>query len=154
MCRIPSRKFPPIPLPTIYGYTSQARPIYVSFPKKKKTSSMYTNLPTLQSTTQASSSDPRQNQGIHNQDHPKVYIAWDKHPAYHTRNTGFNDPISQSTSNAFRSQDWWHFVDRSTKMKFSFPSLFMKKKWKRIMSKGLMCTQAIIFAQMDRRLRA
>lgn len=47
--------------------------------------------------------------GLTNLDHPKVYVAWSKHANYDTRNTGFNDPVSQSTGNAFRSQDWWHF---------------------------------------------
>ena len=57
-----------------------------------------------------------------NLDHPKVYVAWSKHAMYDDRNTGYNDVISQSTDNAFRSQDWWYFVpmnyyvraDRST----------------------------------------
>lgn len=49
--------------------------------------------------------------GVKNNDHPKVYVAWSKHPNYDTRNTGWNDPASQSLDNAFRSDDWWHFVD-------------------------------------------
>jgi len=60
--------------------------------------------------------------GLTGLDHPKAYVAWSKHPMYHDRNTGWNDPISQSTANAFRGQDWWRFVakqnyirsDRST----------------------------------------
>ncbi|PCG94254.1 Necrosis inducing protein [Penicillium occitanis (nom. inval.)] len=49
--------------------------------------------------------------GVQNNDHPKVYVSWSKHANFDTRNTGWNDPISQSTDNAFRSEDWWHFVD-------------------------------------------
>lgn len=49
--------------------------------------------------------------GVKNNDHPKVYVAWSKHPNYDTRNTGWNDPASQSLDKAFRSDDWWHFVD-------------------------------------------
>lgn len=49
--------------------------------------------------------------GIQNNDHPKVYVSWSKHAHFDTRNTGWNDPASQSLENAFRSQDWWHFVD-------------------------------------------
>ncbi|KAK3937526.1 hypothetical protein QBC46DRAFT_392564 [Diplogelasinospora grovesii] len=47
--------------------------------------------------------------GRQNLDHAKVYVAWSKHAHYDTRNTGWNDPISQLTDNAFRSQDWWYF---------------------------------------------
>ena len=47
--------------------------------------------------------------GRQNLDHPKVYIAWSKHANYDTRNTGWNDVLSQLTDNAFRSQDWWYF---------------------------------------------
>ena len=49
--------------------------------------------------------------GVQGNDHPKVYVSWSKHANFDTRNTGWNDPISQSTDNAFRSEDWWHFVD-------------------------------------------
>ena len=48
--------------------------------------------------------------GVRNNDHPKVYVSWSKHANFDTRNTGWNDPASQSLENAFRSQDWWHFV--------------------------------------------
>ncbi|KOS18022.1 hypothetical protein ESCO_002445 [Escovopsis weberi] len=44
-----------------------------------------------------------------NLDHPKVYVAWSKHAHYDTRNTGWNDPLSQLDDNAFRSNDWWYF---------------------------------------------
>ena len=47
--------------------------------------------------------------GRKNLDHPKVYVGWSKHPQFHDRNTGWNDHISQSTGNAFRSQDWWYY---------------------------------------------
>lgn len=40
-----------------------------------------------------------------------MYVSWSKHANFDTRNTGWNDPISQSTDDAFRSEDWWHFVD-------------------------------------------
>ncbi len=35
----------------------------------------------------------------------QVYVAWSKHAHYQDRNTGWNDPASQLTNNAFRSQD-------------------------------------------------
>jgi hypothetical protein len=41
----------------------------------------------------------------------KVYVGWSKHPNFDDRNTGFNDVISQSLDRAFRSQDWWYYVD-------------------------------------------
>lgn len=47
--------------------------------------------------------------GRQNLDHAKVYVAWSKHANYDTRNTGWNDALSQLTDNAFRSQDWWYF---------------------------------------------
>ncbi|GJN79681.1 hypothetical protein PLIIFM63780_003199 [Purpureocillium lilacinum] len=50
--------------------------------------------------------------GKKNLDHPKVYVAWSKHANYQDRNTGWNDPLSQLTNNAFRSQDWWYFPTR------------------------------------------
>ncbi|UNI23273.1 hypothetical protein JDV02_009104 [Purpureocillium takamizusanense] len=50
--------------------------------------------------------------GRKNLDHPKVYVAWSKHANYQDRNTGWNDPLSQLTNNAFRSQDWWYFPTR------------------------------------------
>ncbi|KAF4763816.1 hypothetical protein HAV15_000095 [Penicillium sp. str.  len=46
-----------------------------------------------------------------NNDHPKVYVSWSKHAHFNTRNTGWNDPASQSLDNAFRSDDWWYFVE-------------------------------------------
>lgn len=49
--------------------------------------------------------------GVQDNDHPKVYVSWSKHANFDDRNTGWNDPVSQSTDNAFRSEDWWHFVD-------------------------------------------
>ncbi|KAJ5500826.1 Necrosis inducing protein [Penicillium fimorum] len=49
--------------------------------------------------------------GVRNNDHPKVYVAWSKHAHFDTRNTGWNDPLSQSLDIAFRSNDWWHFVE-------------------------------------------
>ncbi|KAJ6442749.1 alcohol dehydrogenase [Purpureocillium lavendulum] len=55
--------------------------------------------------------------GKKNLDHPKVYVAWSKHANYQDRNTGWNDPLSQLTNNAFRSQDWWYFPTRGTHRK-------------------------------------
>lgn len=49
--------------------------------------------------------------GVQNNDHPKVYVAWSKHPNFDDRNTGWNDPASQSLDKAFRSDDWWYYVD-------------------------------------------
>jgi hypothetical protein len=51
--------------------------------------------------------------GLKGLDHPKAYVAWSKHPMFDDRNTGWNDPVSQSTDNAYRSQDWWRFVSKS-----------------------------------------
>ena len=51
--------------------------------------------------------------GLQNLDHPKVYVAWSKHAQFDSRNTGWNDPASQSLGRAFRSDDWWHFVERN-----------------------------------------
>ncbi|KAB8075779.1 hypothetical protein BDV29DRAFT_171251 [Aspergillus leporis] len=51
--------------------------------------------------------------GVRNNDHPKVYVSWSKHAHFDTRNTGWNDPLSQSRDNAFRSNDWWHFVEKA-----------------------------------------
>ena len=50
-------------------------------------------------------------QHVKNKDHPKVYVAWSKHPNFATMDTDWNDPASQSLDNAFRIDDWWHFVD-------------------------------------------
>ncbi|KAK3693457.1 hypothetical protein B0T22DRAFT_401422 [Podospora appendiculata] len=50
--------------------------------------------------------------GLQNRDHAKVYVAWSKHANYNTRNTGWNDVLSQQLGNAFRSQDWWYFPTR------------------------------------------
>lgn len=55
-----------------------------------------------------SAKDPN---GVRNNDHPKVYVSWSKHAHFDTRNTGWNDPASQSLDNAFRSDDWWYFVE-------------------------------------------
>ena len=49
--------------------------------------------------------------GVQNSDHPKVYVSWSKHAHFDTRNTGWIDPASQSLDNAFRSDDWWYFVE-------------------------------------------
>ncbi|KAF3396420.1 hypothetical protein F1880_006584 [Penicillium rolfsii] len=62
-------------------------------------------------TEEINAGDAKTPNGVKNNDHPKVYVAWSKHAHFDTRNTGWNDPASQSLDNAFRSQDWWYFVD-------------------------------------------
>jgi Necrosis inducing protein (NPP1) len=62
-------------------------------------------------TDQVNAGDAKDPDGVKNQDHPKVYVAWSKHPNFDDRNTGWNDPLSQSDGNAFRSDDWWYYVD-------------------------------------------
>jgi hypothetical protein len=64
-------------------------------------------------TAQINAGDAKTPNGVRNNDHPKVYVAWSKHAHFDTRNTGWNDPVSQSTDNAFRSDDWWYYVDKS-----------------------------------------
>lgn len=63
--------------------------------------------------------------GVKNNDHPKVYVSWSKHANFDTRNTGWNDPASQSLDNAFRSQDWWYFVEPQYYVCF-----FLRGVWK------------------------
>ncbi|PIG69109.1 hypothetical protein AARAC_009581 [Aspergillus arachidicola] len=63
-------------------------------------------------TEEIEAGDANDPNGVRNNDHPKVYISWSKHAHFDTRNTGWVDPISQSTDNAFRSNDWWHYVDK------------------------------------------
>ncbi|KAJ5992100.1 hypothetical protein N7451_007824 [Penicillium sp. IBT 35674x] len=62
-------------------------------------------------TDQINAGDAKDPNGVQGEDHPKVYVAWSKHPNFDTRNTGFTDPISQSLDDAYRSDDWWHYVD-------------------------------------------
>lgn len=62
-------------------------------------------------TDQINAGDAKEPNGVQNQDHPKAYVGWSKHPHFDDRNTGWNDPISQSDGNAFRSDDWWYFPD-------------------------------------------
>lgn len=71
-------------------------------------------------TDEINAGDAKDPDGVQNNDHPKVYVAWSKHPNFDTRNTGFNDPISQSLEDAFRSQDWWHFVETQNYVCCSF----------------------------------
>ncbi len=59
--------------------------------------------------------------GRQNLDHAKVYVAWSKHAHYQDRNTGWNDPASQLTNNAFRSQDWWYFPQSGEPPRCSCP---------------------------------
>ncbi|KAJ6155864.1 hypothetical protein N7470_006430 [Penicillium chermesinum] len=62
-------------------------------------------------TDQVNAGDAKDPNGVRNQDHPKAYVGWSKHPHFDDRNTGYNDPASQSLDNAFRSDDWWYYVD-------------------------------------------
>ncbi|KAJ6110844.1 hypothetical protein N7486_003079 [Penicillium sp. IBT 16267x] len=62
-------------------------------------------------TDQINAGDAKDPNGVQDEDHPKVYVGWSKHPNFDTRNTGFNDPLSQSLGDAFRSDDWWYYVD-------------------------------------------
>ncbi|RAH73005.1 uncharacterized protein BO66DRAFT_418480 [Aspergillus aculeatinus CBS 121060] len=56
--------------------------------------------------------DARAPDGVRGNDHPKVYVSWSKHAHFDTRDTIWVDPISQSTDNAFRSDDWWYYVEQ------------------------------------------
>ncbi|OQE35404.1 hypothetical protein PENCOP_c013G07540 [Penicillium coprophilum] len=62
-------------------------------------------------TDEVSAGNAKEPNGVRNNDHPKVYVSWSKHANFDTRNTGWNDPASQSLENAFRSNDWWYFVE-------------------------------------------
>lgn len=50
-------------------------------------------------------------QGARGKDGAKIYAGWAKHANYDTRNTGFNDPLSQGCQNEFRSRDWYYMPD-------------------------------------------
>ncbi|KAL1998760.1 hypothetical protein VTN02DRAFT_5627 [Thermoascus thermophilus] len=63
-------------------------------------------------TEQIEAGQARDPDGVRDNDHPKVYVAWSKHPNFDTRDTAWDDPASQSLDNAFRSDDWWHYVGR------------------------------------------
>lgn len=69
-------------------------------------------------TDEINAGDAKNPNGVQNNDHPKVYVAWSKHAHFDDRNTGWNDPISQSTDNVFRSDDWWYYVDKSYYVSF------------------------------------
>ncbi|PYH48507.1 uncharacterized protein BP01DRAFT_333980 [Aspergillus saccharolyticus JOP 1030-1] len=56
--------------------------------------------------------DARTPDGVRNNDHPKVYVSWSKHAHFDTKDRIWIDPISQSTDNAFRSDDWWYYVEQ------------------------------------------
>jgi hypothetical protein len=62
-------------------------------------------------TDEVNAGNAKEPNGVQNNDHPKVYVSWSKHAHFDTRNTGWNDPASQSLDNAFRSDDWWYFVE-------------------------------------------
>lgn len=71
------------------------------------------NIQNTLTTQQIQQGDAKDPNGVQNNDHPKVYVSWSKHANFDTRNTGWNDPVSQSTDNAFRSDDWWYYVDKT-----------------------------------------
>ncbi|OJK04873.1 hypothetical protein ASPACDRAFT_74438 [Aspergillus aculeatus ATCC 16872] len=56
--------------------------------------------------------DARAPDGVRGNDHPKVYVSWSKHAHFDTKDRIWVDPISQSTDNAFRSDDWWYYVEQ------------------------------------------
>jgi hypothetical protein len=56
-------------------------------------------------TDEVNAGDAKEPNGVQNNDHPKVYVAWSKHPNFDTRNTGWNDPASQSLDGKLRSSD-------------------------------------------------
>ncbi|KAJ6185326.1 hypothetical protein N7519_006627 [Penicillium mononematosum] len=62
-------------------------------------------------TEEVNAGNAKEPNGVQNNDHPKVYVSWSKHAHFDTRNTAWNDPASQSLDNAFRSDDWWYFVE-------------------------------------------
>lgn len=45
-------------------------------------------------------------------DHAKIYVGWGKHAMFSTRNTGWNDAVSQGCGREFRSRDWWYSPTR------------------------------------------
>ncbi|KAJ9232764.1 hypothetical protein DTO169E5_7324 [Paecilomyces variotii] len=73
----------------------------------------WANIQNTLTTQQIQQGDAKDPNGVQNNDHPKVYVSWSKHANFDTRNTGWNDPVSQSTDNAFRSDDWWYYVDKT-----------------------------------------
>ncbi|KAJ5272351.1 hypothetical protein N7478_007476 [Penicillium angulare] len=62
-------------------------------------------------TDQINAGNAKDPDGVQNEDHPKVYVAWSKHPNFDTTDTTFLDPASQSLDDAYRSDDWWYYVD-------------------------------------------
>ncbi|GAT23834.1 UPF0047 domain protein [Aspergillus luchuensis] len=72
-------------------------------------------------TEQINAGDARTPDGVKNNDHPKVYVSWSKHAHFDTVLTTWVDPLSQSLDNAFRSDDWWHFVDQKYYVRLSIP---------------------------------
>lgn len=69
------------------------------------------NIQNTLTTDEIKAGDAKTPNGVKNNDHPKVYVSWSKHANFDTRNTAWVDPASQSLEDAFRSQDWWYFVD-------------------------------------------
>ena len=63
---------------------------------------------------QASAANPKNRWFLSGQDHPKIFIAWDKHPHFDNKYTADLGWIAQSVNTAFRSDDWWHFVEPRT----------------------------------------
>ena len=62
-------------------------------------------------TEQIQAGDAQNPDGVQNNDHPKVYVSWSKHAQYDTMETNYLDPASQSLGDAYRSNDWWYYVD-------------------------------------------
>ena len=60
------------------------------------------------------SPDPRIFAGPPGQDHPVVYVGWLKHPHFDSKDTFPWGWLVQLSNKAFRSDDWWLLVDRST----------------------------------------
>ncbi|KAJ5288273.1 hypothetical protein N7508_011048 [Penicillium antarcticum] len=58
---------------------------------------------------EANAEDAKDQNGVKNNDHPKVYVSWPKHANFGTRKTEWNNPASQSLE-IFSSQKWWYFV--------------------------------------------
>ncbi|CAD6592099.1 MAG: hypothetical protein ASARMPRED_006025 [Alectoria sarmentosa] len=71
----------------------------------------WNDIETTLSYAQASAANPKNRWFLSGQDHPKIFIAWDKHPHFDNKYTADLGWIAQSVNTAFRSDDWWHFVE-------------------------------------------
>lgn len=63
-------------------------------------------------TDEVQNAETKPPEGGKDKDHPMVYVAWSKHAQFDTTNKIWLGPIAQSTDNAYRSGDWWRYVDR------------------------------------------